>query len=80
MFSSITLDDVLLEFDYELKYTDDEHTDYDFVCNVLSSGMVLAWIEPQVKSMNNIHQYARNMNNRRGCTKMNFRYKYIAKN
>ena len=47
---------VLLEFDYELKYTDDEHTDYDFVCNVLSSGMVLAWIEPQVKSMNNIHQ------------------------
>lgn len=56
LFSSITLDDVLLEFDYELKYTDDEHTDYDFVCNILSSGMVLAWIEPQVKSMNNIHQ------------------------
>ena len=56
LFESIILDDVLLEFDYELKYSDDEQTDHDFVCNLLSSGMVLAWIEPQVKSMSNIHQ------------------------
>lgn len=57
LFSSLSLDDVLLEFDYELKYSDDEQSDHDFICNLLSSGMVLAWIEPQINSMTNIHQF-----------------------
>ena len=42
---------------FELKYLDeDENSDKDFVCDLIARGMVVAWLDPKVKSIANINQ------------------------
>lgn len=56
LFSSISMDDEIMEMTFELKNGVDESADKDFIVEVLSKGMVIAWLEPQVKSTLNIAQ------------------------
>lgn len=50
LFSSSTLDDEIqtLTFEMAFKYSDD--IDLDFVVEILAKGMVVEWLQPQVKS------------------------------
>lgn len=51
LFSSLVLDDDEQSIDYVLNYSVDSDADDDFVINVLSIGMAIAWLEPQVNSV-----------------------------
>lgn len=56
LFSSITMDDEIMEMTFTLKDSIDEVSDKYFIIEVLSRGMVIAWLEPQVKSVTNLSQ------------------------
>ena len=56
LFSYINIDDEIMELTYELSNPVDNNTDEDFVVELVSSGMVIEWLEPQVKSVLNISQ------------------------
>lgn len=56
LFSSFVLDDEIQEINYEMKYVVDEFSDEDFILEVLSLGMIMAWLEPKINSINNIAQ------------------------
>lgn len=47
-FSSLTLDDDILELDYELKVSIDEDSDNDFVKDIFSQGMVICWMQQKI--------------------------------
>lgn len=51
IFSSITFDDEILTLTYELKNEIFKNGDIDYVTNILAIGMVIQWLEPQVKSV-----------------------------
>lgn len=50
LFSSSVLDDEIQTLTFEMEYQKDEDMDKDFVIEVLSKGMVIEWLQPQVKS------------------------------
>lgn len=50
LFSSITLDDEIQEMTFALNNSVDEHADEDFVIEVLTLGMTIEWLQPQVDS------------------------------
>ena len=56
LFSSIAYDDAIQQFTYELNYNKDEDADRDFICEAIALGIVVAWLEPKVKTTNLIHQ------------------------
>ena len=56
LFSSISYDDDIQVLTYTLAYTTDEDADNDFVCEVIALGIVVGWLEPQVKRTTLIHQ------------------------
>lgn len=56
LFSSVSYDDDIQEFTYVLAYTTDEDADSDFVAEVIALGIVVGWLEPQVKRTTLIHQ------------------------
>ena len=56
LFKSFSLDDEILEIQYEIKYSVDEDTDKEFLKEIFSLGMIVAWLEPKVNSINNIAQ------------------------
>lgn len=56
LFTSVSLDDEVQQFTYSMNYTVSEDADRDFVCEAIALGIVAAWIEPQVKTTNLIHQ------------------------
>ena len=56
LFKSFNLDDELQEISYEMKYSVDEFSDTEFIVEVLALGVVVAWLEPKVNSINNIAQ------------------------
>lgn len=56
LFVLVGFDDEAREFQYELKYSIDDFTDYEFVKEVLAYGMVYSWTEPKVRSITNIYQ------------------------
>lgn len=56
LFSSLSLDDEIMKFDYKLKNPIDDWSDEEFVYEIISNGMVIEWLEPQVKSVLNISQ------------------------
>lgn len=56
LFVLVGFDDEEREFQYELKYSIDEFTDFEFVKEVLAYGMVYSWTEPKVRSITNIYQ------------------------
>lgn len=56
LFKSFVLDDEVEEIIYEMKYSIDNFSDEEFIIEILSLGMVVAWLEPKVNSINNIAQ------------------------
>ena len=50
LFSSIILDDELQEMTFSLNNSVDEYADEDFVLEVLTLGMIIEWLQPQVDS------------------------------
>lgn len=57
LLSSVVYDDDIQVLNYTLSYpTADEEADNDFVCEAIALGVVVAWLEPKVKTTNLIHQ------------------------
>lgn len=56
LFTTFNLDDEIQTLSYEMKYSVDEFSDEDFIVDIISLGMVVAWLEPKVNSINNIAQ------------------------
>ena len=52
LFSSISLDDEIQEMTFTLNNSVDEESDKDFVLEILSLGMAIEWLQPQVDSRN----------------------------
>ena len=57
LFSSITFDDIVQMFTFEMDNSVDDAADLDFVRYILSKGMVVEWLKPQVRSKVNIAQF-----------------------
>ena len=51
LFSTLTLDDELQEITFTLNNSVDEESDKDFVLEILSLGMAIEWLQPQVDSV-----------------------------
>ena len=51
LFSSLSLDDELQEMTFTLNNSVDEESDRDFVLEILSLGMAIEWLQPQVDSV-----------------------------
>ena len=51
LFSTLTLDDELQEITFTLNNSVDEDSDTDFTLEVLSLGMAIEWLQPQVDSV-----------------------------
>ena len=51
LFSSISLDDEIQEMAFTLNNSVDEESDKDFVLEILSLGMAIEWLQPQVDSV-----------------------------
>ena len=56
LFNSFNLDDEILTISYEMKYSVDEFSDEEFIIEILTFGVVVAWLEPKINSINNIAQ------------------------
>lgn len=50
LFSSSTLDDEIQTLTYEMDFIVEDEADKDFVSDILAKGMVIEWLQPQVKS------------------------------
>lgn len=57
IFSSIKIEDEIMEIDFVLKNSVDEYFDKNFVVEVLSQGTMIEWLEPKVNSTANIAQF-----------------------
>ena len=51
LFSSLSLDDEIQEMTFILNNSVDEESDKDFVLEILSLGMAIEWLQPQVDSI-----------------------------
>ena len=51
LFSSLSLDDEIQEITFILNNSVDEESDKDFVLEILSLGMAIEWLQPQVDSV-----------------------------
>lgn len=56
LFANITLDDLLQEMNFKMKYSTDDDFDKEFIMDVIGIGMVIEWITPKINSLNNIVQ------------------------
>lgn len=56
LFKTFNLDDEIQEVSYEMKYSVDEFSDTEFITEILALGVVVAWLEPKINSINNIAQ------------------------
>lgn len=56
LFANITLDDLLQEMNFEMKYSTDDDFDKEFIMDIIGIGMVIEWITPKINSLNNIVQ------------------------
>ena len=56
LFKSFALDDEVQEIQYEMKYSVDEFSDTEFVTEIVTLGVLSAWLEPKINSINNIVQ------------------------
>ena len=56
LFKTFSMHDDIQEIKYEIKYSVDEETDMEFLVEILSLGMVVAWLEPKKNSINNLAQ------------------------
>ena len=51
LFSSLSLDDEIQEMTFTLNNSVDEESDNDFVLEILSLGIAIEWLQPQVDSI-----------------------------
>ena len=51
LFSSLSLDDEIQEMTFTLNNSVDEESDTDFVLEIMSFGMAIEWLQPQVDSV-----------------------------
>lgn len=51
LFSSIVLDDEVQTIDFSLNHSVDDYSDETFVLEVLTLGMAIEWLQPQVDSV-----------------------------
>ena len=56
LFKTFNIYDEVQEMQYEMKYSVDEDADKEFLKEILSLGMIVAWLEPKVNSINNVAQ------------------------
>ena len=56
LFKSFSLYDEIQEISYEMKYSIDEFSDEEFITEVLALGVVVAWLEPKINSINTVLQ------------------------
>lgn len=56
LFSNISLDDDMGVITYTMLYSIDSAVDAEFIIEVISYGMVFAWVEPKVNSLNTMAQ------------------------
>lgn len=56
LFTTFSLDDEIQEISYEMKYSVDEFSDEEFITEIFTLGVVVAWLEPKINSINNIAQ------------------------
>lgn len=56
-FSTLSFDDEIIELNFALNTSVDDDSDKYFVAEILSRGMVIEWLEPQVKSQLYINQF-----------------------
>lgn len=56
VFSSVSYDDEIQVLTYTMAYNVESEADKDFICEAIALGVVVAWIEPKVKTTNLIHQ------------------------
>ena len=56
LFKTFSLDDEIQEISYEMKYSVDDSADAEFITEILTLGVVVAWLEPKINSINNIAQ------------------------
>ena len=54
IFKNIKLDDEIGQINFELNNSVDFKSDNDFVTDILSIGMVIEWLQPQIDSVINI--------------------------
>lgn len=57
LFSSISYDKEIHLIEFEMAKVVDEDADLEFVKTILSKGMVVEWLEPQVRNRVNIAQF-----------------------
>lgn len=57
LFSSFEKDDTIQQINFEMADVVDESSDKDFIVRVLSMGMVVEWLKPQVRNKVNISQF-----------------------
>ena len=57
LFSTINFDDTIQVFTFEIANSVDDAADLDFTRYILSKGMVVEWLKPQVRSKANIAQF-----------------------
>lgn len=60
LFDTLTIDDDLEEITYTLKFPVSDGEDQDFVEELITVGMVVQWLEPQVDSVLNTAQFFSN--------------------
>ncbi len=51
LFSSLSLDDEMQQFEFKLNNSVDEDSDKDFVLELFTLGMTIEWLQPQVDSI-----------------------------
>ena len=56
LFSSVAFDDSIQIFTFEMANSVDDAADLDFTKYILSKGMVIEWLRPQVRSKANVAQ------------------------
>lgn len=54
IFSKLSFDDILEEFEYELINSVDEQSDNDFVIKLFTDGFVICWMRPRVETAINL--------------------------
>lgn len=57
LFSSVNMDNEIQEINFEVSHPTEESEDLFFIQTILAKGMVVEWLEPQVKKTSLIHQH-----------------------
>ena len=60
IFATFSADDEIAEIEYTLKSSVDDYSDKNFVEELLGNAMVIAWVEPKVKTTTLLNQMVTN--------------------